>query len=519
MNRLLYILLSFGAVLIGSLVLAVNPSHGFSVFNSDNGDLSNHSIFFDNSSYMVGYYGPSRKDLNHNLGGILPHTFSNAPFYRSSVFHLDDKNVMNYLDAGDTLNAFLPGPSRTGLNHKLEDKNVSVQKDSLTVSPDGDISTLQQAILQADSGTVITMEAGTYKEHNVIIDKSVTIDASGEVIIDGEEQGFVLQVTSNHVTIRNIEVHNSKMSFTEDYAGILLENVRHVTIENITLIDNFFGIYLAKSSDVTVRNNRVLSTSTRETTSGNGIHLWYCKNITIEGNTVKGHRDGIYFEFVEDSQIHNNISKNNLRYGLHFMFSDSCAYTGNTFAHNSAGVAVMFTEKVVMRNNTFRDNWGAASYGLLLKEITDSKIINNDFTNNTTAMHIEASNRIVIKHNNIQDNGVGIRIMANSVDNSIMENNFLQNTFDVTTNSRQNYSNFSRNYWSDYEGYDLNRDGVGDVPHRPVSLFAILVERYPQALVLLRSLVTDLLNTAERVMPVLTPESLVDEKPLMEKIQ
>lgn len=468
MNRLLNILCSFIAVLLASLVLAVNMSHGSSVFDSANDDLINHSKFVNNTNYVVGHYGPGLKDFNHNLN----------------------------------------------------DKDLSVQQDSLTVSPNGNLSTLEMAIQQADSGTVITMQAGTYKEHNVIIDKPVIIEGNGEVIIDGEEQGYVLQVTSNHVTIRDIEVHNSKMSFTDDYAGILLENVHHVMIENITLKNNFFGIYLAKSSDVTVRNNRVLSSkSTRETTSGNGIHLWYCKNITIEGNTVDGHRDGIYFEFVEDSQIHNNISRNNLRYGLHFMFSDSCAYTGNTFAHNSAGVAVMFTEKVIMRNNIFRDNWGAASYGLLLKEITDSKIINNDFTNNTTAMHIEASNRIEIKHNNIQDNGVGIRIMSNSVDNSIKENNFLQNTFNVTTNSRQNYSNFSRNYWSDYEGYDLNRDGIGDVPHRPVSLFAILVERYPQALVLLRSLVTDLLNTAERVMPVLTPESLVDEKPLMEKIQ
>jgi len=519
MNRLLYILLSFCAVLIGSLVLAVNPSHCFSVFNSVNGDLNSHAIFVDNTNYAVGYYGPSRKDLNHNFTTMLNYSLSNATFYRSSVFHLDDTNVTNYLHEIDTRNAFLPGSSRKEFNLKPEDKNVSLQKDSLTVSPDGTLSTLEMAIQQADSGTVIIMQAGTYREHNVIIDKPVTIEGSGEVIIDGEKKGYVLQVTSNNVTIRNIEVHNSKMSFTEDYAGILVENVHHVTIENITLKNNFFGIYLAKSSDVTISNNSVLSKSSRETTSGNGIHLWYCKNITIEGNRVEGHRDGIYFEFVEDSQIHNNISKNNLRYGLHFMFSDSCAYTGNTFAQNSAGVAVMFTEKVVMRNNNFRDNWGAASYGLLLKEISDSEIINNDFTNNTTAMHIEASNRIAIQQNNIQDNGVGIRIMSNSVDNSIRENNFMQNTFDVTTNSRQNYSNFSRNYWSDYEGYDLNRDGVGDVPHRPVSLFAILVERYPQALVLLRSIVTDLLNTAERVMPVLTPESLVDEKPLMEKIK
>ncbi|NIT55381.1 MAG: nitrous oxide reductase family maturation protein NosD, partial [Aliifodinibius sp.] len=68
------------------------------------------------------------------------------------------------------------------------------------------------------------------------------------------------------------------------------------------------------------------------------------------------------------------------------------------------------------------------------------------------------------------------------------------------------------------EGYDLNRDGVGDVPHRPVRLFSILVEKQPQSLLLLRSLLVDLLDAAEKFMPVLTPETLLDSKPQMEPV-
>jgi nitrous oxidase accessory protein len=88
----------------------------------------------------------------------------------------------------------------------------------------------------------------------------------------------------------------------------------------------------------------------------------------------------------------------------------------------------------------------------------------------------------------------------------------------VATNSRQTNSSFSGNYWSTYRGFDLNRDGFGDVPYRPVSLFSLLVESNPPTLVLLRSLLISALDLAERVLPTLTPEALVDSKPRMRPI-
>jgi len=290
-------------------------------------------------------------------------------------------------------------------------------------------------------------------------------------------------------------------------------------IENVRLTDNYFGIYLSQSSDTIVRNNIVTASNERETQSGNGIHLWYSKNITIEGNTVRGHRDGIYFEFVEDVTITGNLSEENLRYGQHFMFSDRCLFTKNTYRNNGAGVAVMYTDQVTMTENVFEDNWGSAAYGLLMKEIRESKVFNNRFENNSIALYMEASSRNRIKHNEFVNNGWALKVMANSMDNQFVKNNFVENSFDVATNSRQNFNIFNKNYWSHYSGYDLDRDGVGDVPYRPVRLFSIIIEKQPEVLVLMRSLLIGILDTAERIMPVLTPEELVDKKPQMARIQ
>lgn len=389
----------------------------------------------------------------------------------------------------------------------------------ITVSPDGNGQPLTAAIQQADSGAVLQLEEGRYVERNIVIDKPLTIRGNGQAVIDADGEGFGLIIRANNVTLRDFEVHKSGISFMNDNAGILVEKAQNIVLENLTLTDNFFGIYLAESSEVIIRNNTLTASGQRETQSGNGIHLWNSKNITIEDNTIRGHRDGIYFEFVEDVAITNNRSEQNLRYGQHFMFSDRCTFTGNTFQNNGAGVAVMYTDQVTMTGNKFLDNWGSAAYGLLMKEIRDSDVYENTFRNNSVGLYMEASNRNRIKRNEFVNNGWAVKVMANSMDNQFVRNNFIENSFELATNSRQNFNIYKQNYWSHYDGYDLDRDGVGDVPHHPVRLFSVLVEKQPELLVLMRSLLIDLLDTAEKILPVLTPQELADKKPQMARIQ
>ena len=200
------------------------------------------------------------------------------------------------------------------------------------------------------------------------------------------------------------------------------------------------------------------------------------------------------------------------------MFSDSCEYKKNTFEANGAGVAVMYTKNVLMENNHFKHNWGPASYGILLKDISDSKITLNEFDENTIGIFIEGCNRIVVQKNSFKKNGWALKLMANSMGNSFFDNDFISNSFDVSTNSQQNFNTFNRNYWSNYSGYDLDKDGFGDVPFRPVSMFSMIVENQPSALILLNSLFIKLLDVAEGIIPALTPKALSDPKPRMSMI-
>ncbi|MBX7152010.1 nitrous oxide reductase family maturation protein NosD [bacterium] len=393
-----------------------------------------------------------------------------------------------------------------------------VSAKELIVGESGEFRTIRSAIESARDGDRIIVKSGIYREGALEITRAITLTGENGAVLDGENKFQILTVKASGVTVNNLTFENVGVSYVQDNAAIKL-----IESDNSNIIDNrfrnaFFGIYLSKSGFCTIRGNDLVAAAEKEASSGNGIHLWNCHDITIENNSIQRHRDGIYFEFVKRSTITGNHSIGNLRYGLHFMFSDTCVYKNNLFKGNSAGVAVMYTKNITMQGNRFEDNWGAASYGILLKDITGSEITGNTFMNNTVGIHAEGTSRNRISDNEFLNNGWAVRIMANSTDNVFSQNNFIGNAFDVATNSRQNYNVFDSNYWSAYEGYDLNRDGVGDVPFRPVRLFSLLIEQYPTALILLRSFLIDVIDAAESVIPALTPETLTDANPRMRRL-
>lgn len=381
-----------------------------------------------------------------------------------------------------------------------------------------EFNTLKSAIASATSGDTILVKKGTYKEFNIVVDKPLTIIGENYPIIDGEDQGEIIRITSDNVTIDGLFIINVGTSYTSDYAAIRVVRCENFLIQNVVLEKLFFGIYIEKSNNGKVYHNKIIGDAQDEYNSGNGIQLWYSKNVTVERNIVQKVRDGIYLEFSDNIIINENVSTDNLRYGLHFMFSNDDVYTNNTFENNGAGVAVMFSKRIKMINNTFKKNWGTAAFGVLLKEINDAEISYNTFEENTVGINIEGSNRIEYHNNNFIRNGYAVKVLGACYSNTFERNNFLYNSFDVSYNSKINDNKFENNYWSSYSGYDLDKDGIGDVPYRPVKLFSYIVNRTPETIILMRSLFIDIIDFSEKVSPVFTPDNLLDNRPQMKKL-
>ncbi len=376
-------------------------------------------------------------------------------------------------------------------------------------------ATIRDAVRLVARGGVVRVSAGVYTEPTIIVTRPVQLIGDSGAILDGQGARELMVVGADSVVVRGLTFRNTGTVQASDRAALRVVEAAGCLIENNRFENTLFGIYLQRASACLVRRNTLEGMKGSQTVTGNGLHLWDSRDIVLEDNVIRGHRDGIYFEFVTNGVARRNVSEGSRRYGLHFMFSDSCRYEDNTFRENQSGVAVMYSKRVRITGNTFIRNQGSAAYGLLLKEIVDSEVLHNRFIENSVALHLEGSSRNNVIDNDFLRNGWAVRILADAQRNRLSGNAFSGNVFDVGTNSRSNYSTFVGNWWDRYRGYDLDHNGRGDVAHAPVRLFALLVETSPAALVLTRSFLVDLLDVAERVLPILTPETLRDDAPLM----
>ncbi len=393
---------------------------------------------------------------------------------------------------------------------------VTAQARELEVGSQRAVTSLKEALKIAQDGDILCVDPGTYTPDTVlIIDKSIKLYAQGEVHIKAAEGQGIFEIRADSVSIVGFHLSDVGRSYIKDLSAIWVDYSKHFEISHNKILNCFFGVFCTKSSNGIIRHNVVKSNAEEEHSSANAIHLWYCKKIRIENNLAQQHRDGIYLEFVDSSVIRYNVSTQNLRYGLHFMFSHNNEYAYNVFKTNGSGVAVMFSRHITMHKNHFLNNWGDAAYGLLIKEIYDATLSDNLFYKNTTGVFAEGSSRVAMKDNVFDSNGWAIKMRGNSAKNEISYNSFVGNSFDIATEAKKEENLYHHNYWDDYSGYDLDRDGVGDVPHRPVNLFSYLVSRVDESILLLRSSFVQVLNMAEKVTPALTPVSLVDEQPLM----
>lgn len=395
--------------------------------------------------------------------------------------------------------------------------SVAAAADTTYVSG-GSTATLEKAILRASPYSVIYLRAGTYKVHDLVIRKPITLTGDKKAILDGNDKGTILIIENTQVQLHGLTFQNTGYSSVDERAAIKLLTARGCVISNNTILNACFGISVVNSTNCVIKNNTLHAEGISEQRSGNGIHAWKSDSLTIKKNTVTGHRDGIYFEFVTKTGVYENVSTDNLRYGIHFMFSNDDEYIGNTFARNGSGVAVMFSKMVHIRKNIFSDCIGGAAYGILLKEINDSEIEHNQFIRNTNGVYMEGTNRVYVKSNAFISNGWACRVQASCSSVILTDNNFIGNSFDVATNGSLAMQNFNGNYWDRYEGYDLDENGTGDIPYAPVSMYGVIVERMPYAMLLYRSFMVYLLDRSEKVMPGFTTDQVKDHTPKMKAL-
>ena len=377
----------------------------------------------------------------------------------------------------------------------------------------GDQSPLQIQVDRAQPGDRIEVRRGTYTG-DLIIDRAITLVGHDRPVLRGSGHGSVVRIRAAGVTIEGFDIDGGGTGdLGRDTSGIHVA-APHATIRNCAIREALFGIYLRESDDALVEGNRVEGIAGRPPGEvGSGIHLWNSQRFTLQGNTVVGTRDGFYIQ----SSSHGFVSGNratDLRYGLHYMFSDDNVFEDNVFENGAAGAALMYSNRLVFRRNRFVHNRGFASVGLLLKACDDVVAEDNLIADNARGVFLEGSNRNRFIRNVITLSDMALVIYDSSGANVFESNAFIGNLTPLSLSGKRTDTRFDRNYWSDHGEPDLDGDGIADRPYRLSNVFDHIRGNLTAADLFSQSAAAAALGAAERVFPVLDPIPVVDAHPL-----
>ena len=389
-------------------------------------------------------------------------------------------------------------------------------------APGTPASTIQRLIDDAAPGSVVEPTPGVYKG-TLRITKPITLDGRGEVTIDAGGEGSVIEISAPDVTLRGLIVIGSGKSVSAESAGIKA-SAGPVIIENNRISDVYFGIDLKQSPGSIIRDNTIVGKDLELGRRGDGIRLWWSHGCTIEHNTVRDSRDMVFW-YSEDLQIHNNSVRDS-RYGLHFMYSHNTTVRENRLTGNSVGIYLMYSNSIHLLRNQIDNNRGTSGYGIGLKDCDDIEVVSNLLAANRVGIYIDnspssADSTGLIHANKIAFNEVGLLATPNTHDNTIYDNGFIENEEQVSVHGGgqlylNDFANDEKgNFWSDYNGFDRDRDGLGEFAYEPRSLFRTMLAREPNLRLFVHSPAQQAIELTARAFPELDPDPmLTDPKPL-----
>ncbi len=382
---------------------------------------------------------------------------------------------------------------------------------------------LQELIDATEAGGVLSLESGTYLGP-VVIDKPMEIRGEGWPVVDGQGVGNVITINAPDVTITGLRVINTGDSLDQENAGIS-GNAPRATIVGNQLENVLFGIFLRRGEDSVVADNLVGAMDLELGRRGDGIRLWESSRTLIEGNTVEGGRDTVIW-FSNDVVMRDNRISDG-RYGIHSMYSDGILMERNHLSGNSVGGFLMYSFNLTMRDNLIAGSQGPSGYGIGLKDMDHVEAIGNRFIGNRIGVYFDNSPATPgVEHlfadNLFAYNDVGAGFLPSVNGNVFTNNAFVDNGEQVGVQGKGVFEGNiwtvggRGNYWSDFAGYDADRDGVGDIPYRLVDLYSTLTDNNPNLQFFDETPASKAVDLAAHMFPVFRPRpKVVDTAPLM----
>ncbi|HSP94841.1 MAG TPA: nitrous oxide reductase family maturation protein NosD [Thermoanaerobaculia bacterium] len=379
--------------------------------------------------------------------------------------------------------------------------------------PAAQTSGLQARMDAAAPGSVVEVGPGSYAG-DLVLDKPLHLVGRGRPRLEGSGGGSVVRIRADGVVIEGFDIDGrGGGDLGRDSSGVHVA-ARRVTVRDCRITRSLFGVYLREANGAVVERCRIEGIPGKDPgEKGSGIHVWNTEGFTLSGNEIAGVRDGFYIQSSSRGVIRGNVARD-LRYGLHYMFSDDNLFEDNLFENGAAGTALMYSRRIVFRRNRFLHNRGFASVGLLLKACDDVLAESNLIADNARGIFLEGSYDNIFRGNVVAESDAAIVLYDSCARNRFEGNSFVANQTPLTLVGRRTDTRFDGNYWSDNGQPDLDGDGRADRPYRLSSVFDHFRGNLTAADLFTQGFAAAALGAAERAFPVLDPVPVEDHSPL-----
>ena len=393
-----------------------------------------------------------------------------------------------------------------------------------TFIANADTNPLQEAIDSASSGSVVKLSKGIYKG-NIVIDKPISILAKEDgVVIEGSGSGTVITIKSSHVKLQNLKIIKSGNRADAMDAAVFINNSQKVVVENCTIEESLFGIFMDNVGNSAVLNNKISSNSEDIGLRGDGLRLWFSHDNVIKNNSFTKSRD-IVFMRSNNNAIENNYMQE-CRFAIYTHHSKNIIIKENRVKESAIGIFLEGSMDINVTDNIVAGHHGAqTSLGILFKGASNIHVEKNSVGECNQALYIDNSPKMQETKNRILDNKImystrGLDFKNHSIANVIKNNKIFGNMDNIMTDSRNGRTNENEiegNYWDDYEGFDINKDNIGDSSHKKYLYLDQLWVNNPELMFFYGSPVLSMLNFLLKIAPFMEPIFLIeDNKPIFQ---
>jgi nitrous oxidase accessory protein len=384
----------------------------------------------------------------------------------------------------------------------------------------GASESLEAALAAAEEGASLCLAPGDYAGPLRIL-RRVTLWGPREAVIHSQGSGTTLSLEANGAALQGFTVDGSGGRFDLSDAAVRVR-ADDVRVEGVAVRNALFGILADRSRRLLLRGNEILGRpGTALGLRGDGIRLWEVRDSRIEGNRLADSRDIVIWYSPGNHTIGNLVERG--RYGTHFMYSHDNVVEENRYVENVVGIFVMYSHDVAVRRNELVRSEGAAGIGLGLKDSGDIEVTDNRFLGNRIGAFVDSSPLSEDDWNDFRGNLFHLGETAIAFHGSAARNRFSANSFrdhhqqvTVAGGGDAREASWRGNYYDDYAGYDLDGDGVGDLPYELRSFTGALMAREPALLFFRGSLAIWLIERIGHAVPLFPARTLlVDALPRM----